>query len=196
MSALKKNINYFWNGLAKAILNNRIIVALIIIFATIGLISQWGNIQFSFTETNLLPDDHPVNIEYNKFFEKFGEEGVVIVMAVKDSTIFEKNKFNSWVKLNEKLQTYDEVDFVVSFSEIKELTKTEDPKSFTLTPVSNTKVFTEADIAKYRQKLFNELPFYEGLIYSSSKKNHTICAIHQTRYCKYQNTKRFYTKKT
>ncbi|WP_010177131.1 efflux RND transporter permease subunit [Aquimarina agarilytica] len=170
MSASKRKINYFWNGLAQAILSNRIIVSLIIIFTTIGLMSQWSNIQFSFTETNLLPDDHPVNIEYNKFFEKFGEEGVVIVMAVNDSTIFNKNKFNSWVRLNEKLQEYEEVDFVVSFSEIKELTKTENPKSFTLTPVSNAKVFTEADIAHYKQKLFNELPFYEGLIYSSSKK--------------------------
>ncbi len=170
MSALKRNINYFWNGLAKAILSNRIIVSLIIIFTTIGLISQWENIQFSFTETNLLPDDHPVNIEYNKFFEKFGEEGVVIVMAVNDSTIFEKTKFNSWIKLNEKLQEYEEVDFVVSFSEIKELKKTENPKSFTLTPIANSKVFSEADIARYKQKLFNELPFYEGLIYSSSKK--------------------------
>ncbi len=170
MSASKRNINYFWNGLAKAILSNRIIVSLIIIFTTIGLISQWSNIQFSFTETNLLPDDHPVNIEYNKFFEKFGEEGVVIVMAVNDSTIFNKTKFNSWVKLNEKLQEYEEVDFVVSFSEIKELKKTENPKSFTLTPVSNAEIFSEADIAHYKQKLFNELPFYEGLIYSSSKK--------------------------
>jgi hypothetical protein len=34
------------------------------------------NIQFSFTEANLLPDNHIVNQEYNAFLDKFGEEEI------------------------------------------------------------------------------------------------------------------------
>ncbi len=36
---------------------------------------QWKNIHFTYTEANLLPDDNIVNIEYNDFLNKFGEEG-------------------------------------------------------------------------------------------------------------------------
>ena len=170
MSSIKSKIISFWDSFAKLILNNRIVITLLLIIATIGLVSQWKNIQFSFTEANLLPNKHEINTKYNDFLEKFGEEGVVIVMAVNDPTIYEPKKFNSWANLNKKLQTFKEVDFVFSFSGVQELTKVEDPKSFQLKPVLQDKVFTESDIQQYQQKLFNELPFYEGLIYSSSKK--------------------------
>ena len=31
--------------------------------------------RFTYTEANLLPDDHEVNITYNNFLKIFGEEG-------------------------------------------------------------------------------------------------------------------------
>ena len=170
MSALKRKNNSFWNGFAKLILNNRIVITLLLIAITFGLISQWKNIQFSFTEANLLPNKHEINNKYNDFLDKFGEEGVVIVMAVNDSTIYQQKKFNNWVNLNKKLEKFKEVDFVFSFSGVKELKKFENPKSFQLKPILDDKVFTESDIKDYKNKLFNELPFYEGLIYSGSQK--------------------------
>jgi hypothetical protein len=47
----------------------------VIVLITVFLALQWKNIQFSFTEANLLPDNHIVNREYNAFLDKFGEEG-------------------------------------------------------------------------------------------------------------------------
>ena len=78
MSALKRKISSFWDGFAKVVLNNRITITLLLIIATIGLVSQWKNIQFSFTEANLLPNKHEINNKYNDFLDKFGEEGVVV----------------------------------------------------------------------------------------------------------------------
>ena len=170
MGALKKKVDGFWFNFAKLILRNRILVSVFILLTTVGLISQWKNIQFSFTEANLLPNKHEINLKYNDFLDKFGEEGVVIVMAVKDESIYEPQKFNSWVKLNKKLQEFNEVDFVFSFSAIQNLKKVEDPKSFKLEPILGEKEYTEKDIDYYKQKLFEELPFYEGLVYSGSKK--------------------------
>lgn len=42
------------------------------------------NVKFSYTEANLLPDNHIVNKEYNAFLEKFGEEGNLIVIGTND----------------------------------------------------------------------------------------------------------------
>ena len=44
--------------------------------------------RFTYTEANLLPDEHEVNVTYNDFLEIFGEEGNLIVLGVKDSTLF------------------------------------------------------------------------------------------------------------
>jgi hypothetical protein len=49
-------------------------------------------------EANLLPDNHIVNQEYNAFLDKFGEEGNLIVVGVKDDA-FSPKAFASWNKL-------------------------------------------------------------------------------------------------
>jgi len=52
----------FWNTLAGIILRNRAIIFLGIIGITVFLGFQWKNMRMSYTEANLLPDDHPINI--------------------------------------------------------------------------------------------------------------------------------------
>ena len=60
----------------------------IIVGITALLAMQWKNIHFTFTEANLLPDDNIVNIEYNAFLNKFGEEGNLVLIGIKDDAIF------------------------------------------------------------------------------------------------------------
>jgi len=170
MGFKKRKISKFWSAFARLILSNKIAVTLFLIVVTIGLVSQWKNIGFSFTEANLLPDKHEINVQYRKFLDKFGEEGVVIVMAINDESIYTPEKFNAWNKLNKQIEEFDEVDLVASFSEMKELVKTENPKSFRLKPISKVENFSQKDIDYYKNKLLNELPFYKGLVYSNSKK--------------------------
>jgi predicted RND superfamily exporter protein len=56
---------------ARIVLKNRIVILGVIVLITVLLALQWKNIQFSFTEANLLPDNHIVNQEYNAFLDKF-----------------------------------------------------------------------------------------------------------------------------
>ena len=72
----------FWNAVAGLILRNRITFLIIIALITGFLAFQWKNIRFTFTEANMLPDDHPVNVEYKRFLSKFGEEGNLILLAI------------------------------------------------------------------------------------------------------------------
>lgn len=74
----------FWEFIAGIVLRNRITILIIIGLITIFLAYQWKNIQFTHSEANLLPDDHIVNKEYKAFLEKFGEEGNLIVVGIKD----------------------------------------------------------------------------------------------------------------
>ena len=78
----------FWNFVARTLLRNRHWVLLCIALFTIFMASQWKYIRFTQTEANLLPADHKENIAYNDFLKKFGEEGNVIVFAVKSADVF------------------------------------------------------------------------------------------------------------
>ncbi|MCF4100292.1 efflux RND transporter permease subunit [Gillisia sp. M10.2A] len=158
----------FWNSIARVILRNRLTIIAIIIGITIFLASQWQNMRFSYTEANLLPDDDKFNMVYNDFLDKFGEEGNLIVIAVNDSTLFTPEKFTAWNTLTKKLSSYSEVDHVISLGNLKKLQKFNKPKRFEMVPLINEKKWDSAQVAAYQDELFNKLPFYENLVYSSN----------------------------
>jgi len=162
----------FWNTLAGIILRNRAVIFIGIIGITIFLGFQWKNMRFSFTEANLLPDDHEVNLKYQEFLEKFGDEGNLIVMAISDSTLFTPEKLKAWNDFNDSFKQYDEIDLVVSINDLKTLKKEDNPSRFELVPFIKDTIYTDKKVSAYEHELFNKLPFYEGLIYSS--KSNTI----------------------
>lgn len=131
---------------------------------------QWKHMRFSNTEANLLPDDHPINLEYLDFLDIFGEEGNLIVMGVKDSTIFSPEKFNAWNALSNKLKSYEEVEFVIGLNNLTELQKNEDSLRFDLVPFLPENVEPSNNFKDIQYQLYNRLPFYEGLIYSPNRE--------------------------
>ena len=158
----------FWSWVARFILRNRTGILIVIAVVTVLLALQWKNMRFTYTEANLLPEDHPVNLEYSAFLDLFGEEGNLIVMGVKDSAIFTPEKFRAWNQLTTDLGKFDEVEFTLSVGNLQKLQKRTDTTGFELVPFIKDSVFSDANLGKYKTELFNNLPFYEGLIYIRS----------------------------
>ena len=160
----RKNKWSFWEAIARLILRNRIVLILLLFAVTAFWASQWGNMRFTFTEANLLPDNHPENVTYNKFLSLFGEEGSVIVIAVKDPSLFTPEKLTAWKTLSENIQAYDEIDFVLSIDNAKQLVKNKQKKKFELQPLIEEVPQDSTAFSLFKQKLFYELPFYENLL--------------------------------
>ncbi|MFN4762308.1 efflux RND transporter permease subunit [Gillisia sp. Q332] len=160
----------FWNSIARVILRNRVLFIFIIILITAFFATQWQNMRFSHTEANLLPDDHEINQVYNDFLDKFGEEGNLIVIAVKDSSLFTPEKFTAWNKLTRDLEKFRAVENVIAIGNLKKLEKFEDPSRFEMVPFIQDKEWNSAQVREYKDDLFNKLPFYKGLVYSENSK--------------------------
>ncbi len=162
----KKNNWRFWEGVARLILRNRFPLIIILIGITLFWISQWQHMRFTFTEANLLPDNHPQNIQYNDFLSLFGEEGSVLLIATKDPALFSTEKLTAWKALSEQLNAFDEIDVVLSIDNVKELVKNKQKKKFELTPLIEAIPKDSSAFAKFKQKLFLELPFYQNLLFN------------------------------
>ncbi len=132
---------------------------------------QWKHMRFTYTEANLLPDDHPYNKEYQSFLETFGEEGNLIILGVKDTTLFQPEIFNAWNALSAELNEYPSVDITLSIGDLQKLEKRTDSAAFALVPVLKDSLPDKATLDRFRYELFNKLPFYEGLVYSPSKES-------------------------
>jgi len=156
----------FWTKIAGLILRNRYVVLLLIAAFTAFLANQMKHMKFSYTEANLLPETHEANIQYNQFLEIFGEEGNLIILAVKDSTLFTPEKFNAWNALTKKLNAAKEVEFSVSIADVQQLIADKKNKKFIVEPLFNKTPTTQKEVSSIKKQLFEELPFYDNLLYN------------------------------
>lgn len=166
---MKRKIN-FWGIVANLILRNRFLIVGGIAVITLLLASQWQYMRFTFTEANLLPSKHPENILYDEFVKTFGEEGNLMVIAIKDERFFERHNFDKWIALNEKIEKYPEVDFTLSTNNVQELVKDDTLKKFVLKPIFDPTDYDSLAVEKFKQKLLLELPFYKNILYDRERQ--------------------------
>ncbi|GIM49323.1 efflux RND transporter permease subunit [Capnocytophaga stomatis] len=156
----------FWTTIARLILRNRITVLVGIALITIFLAIQWKNIRFTFTEANMLPNEHPVNLEYKDFLSKFGEEGNLILLAIKNENIYTPEILNQWNELSRKLKNFKEINAVISVENLPILVKDTTTQSFVTSSLLKGKIETQKQADSIKTILAERLPFYEGLIYN------------------------------
>jgi uncharacterized protein len=162
----------FWTRVSRIILKNRYLILILIAIVTTFLVFQMKNMRFSYTEANLLPENHEVNIQYNKFLEIFGEEGNLVLLAVKDSSFFTTDKFNAWNSLAKSFDSLPEVEFTLSIADVKKLKKDTKNRKFVLESIYEEKITSQEKVNSIKKELFEKLPFYDNLLYN--KKTGTI----------------------
>lgn len=159
----------FWSAVARFILRNRTLILIAIVAITVFFALQWKHMRFTYTEANLLPDDHPTNVEYNEFLSHFGEEGNLIVLGVADSTLFTPKNFNAWTQLAKDLNGYEAVALTLSLGNLQKLEKRSDTSAFQLVPFLQDSITSPSQLNQYKEELFLKTPFYEGLVYNSDR---------------------------
>ena len=162
----------FWDVTARLILRNKIVILVGIIIATFMLAQKWENMRFTYTEANLLPDDHEVNMVYNNFLKTFGEEGNLIILGVKDSTLFTVEKLNAWNKLSHSFKENVAVETVISLRDLQKLVKDTKNEKFELEPFITDSITSISQIETLQNELFEQYPFYDNFLFN--KKTKTI----------------------
>ena len=161
-----------WDIFARLILRNRIFFLVFIFISTLLLSTQWKNLKFSYSEANLMPKDHPFNLAYDNFINVFGEEGNLLIIAVKDSSLFKKNNFNSWIKLSQSFKNKKEVNNVIHVGNIPVISKDKIKKEFTVDSILNNSFKSDYKVQEFKNTLFQDFPFYENILFN--KKSETI----------------------
>lgn len=160
----------FWEAVARLILRNKIFILITVIAATVFFSMQWKHMRFTNTEANMLPDDHEVNLAYNEFLEIFGEEGNLVVIGVKDSTLFTVKQLNAWNNLAEYFKPYDEVETVISIKDLQKLVKNTKKEQFDLEPFIKDSITNVEQIKILQEELFKKYPFYDNFLFNAETK--------------------------
>lgn len=160
----------FWETIARLILRNRIVIIIAVILMTLFFGMQWHKMRFTYTEANLLPDNHPINQKYNDFLELFGEEGNLIVLGVKDSTLLTVDKLNAWNTFLKSFRSDSRVEVVITISDLQKLIKNNVKKRFDLEPFIKDSIRTQSELKRLEQALFKEYPFYDNILFNTSSR--------------------------
>ena len=156
----------FWDYIARKTLRNRVFLLVLVLLFTIFMAFQWKNMRFTFTEANLLPDDHEVNIQYNSFLDKFGEEGNLIVLGFKDDNFFTEKNIKAWEQFVGNIRKDKAVELTLSLEDVKVLTKDTLAQKFKLVPFINNDSISDAYLKQKEKEFFTDLPFYEGMLFN------------------------------
>lgn len=161
----------FWEKISQIILNNRILIILLLVSITYFFTTHWDKIRFTYTEANLLPETHKENIKYKKFTDKFGEEGNLVVISVKDSTLFTVENLNAWNKLSNSFREEKEVSTVIAFGDLQELKANGSSKEFFIESLIKDSIKNKLELELLKDKIFNKsLKFYDGFLFNSQSK--------------------------
>ena len=167
----------FWDSVSNLILKNRILIIALLVLATSFFISQWQYIKFSNTEANLLPDNHEVNLEYLDFTNKFGEEGNLIVIGIKDSLLFTTENLNAWNNLSKVLKDTSFVESVIAIGDLQKLKKDKKKQQFYLEPFIKDTITSDIELISIKKELFEKYPFYDEFLFNTKTKS-VRTAIH------------------
>jgi predicted RND superfamily exporter protein len=156
----------FWDFIASKILRNRVFLLFAIFSFTIFMSIQWKNMRFTFTEANLLPDNHEVNLQYNSFLDKFGEEGNLIVLGFKDDNFFTEKNIKAWEQFVAHIKKDKAVELTLSIENLKVLSKDTVAQKFKLVPFINNDSISNTYLKQKKSEFYNNLPFYEGMLFN------------------------------
>ncbi|GAC1587680.1 MAG: MMPL family transporter [Ginsengibacter sp.] len=123
-------------------------------------------VKLSYEFAKAIPTDNPKYIAYQSFRQKFGDDGNLLVIAVKTDHLFEKKTFQSFLGFQDELKNVKGVETIQSLSSAFNLLKDTASQKLKTIPVFKTNSFTQEDLDSSRERL-KSLLFYKGLLYNS-----------------------------
>ena len=159
-----------WQGIANIILRNRFLIlgAIALITVMFGY-SALTNLKLDNKYGIVLPKDSPTTTNYNKFKKLFGEDGNVLVFAVKTDSLYTESRFTKWKQLGDSILKFKGIESVTSEATLITLKNDKEKKEFVFERIfeEDDTLFKKKSIQVIKEEVRTN-PFYKGLLYSDS----------------------------
>jgi len=158
-----------WTFLVRLILRNRLGIIITISILTGFMAYKALTVQLSYELARMLPYSDSTSIKYEIFKDRFGEDGNVFAVGVKNDKLFEKDQFNALYDLCNNIKQLSGIEEVVSITRTVNIIKNDSIKKFEFRSLVSRKPNSQAEVDSVKKLIFS-LPFYNGLLYN--KREH------------------------
>ena len=156
-----------WAKLSRFILKFRLPLILVLVGLTAYMAYQAQFIKWSFDLANIVPDHDAEMVYFKEFKKTFGEDGNILAIGIRDSSIYEVENFRKLKFLSEELNKLEGVTTVLSLTEFKKLLKNKEKKKFELVPVFDQIPETQKELDVLLETA-SKIQFYSGQIINPS----------------------------
>lgn len=154
----------------------RIPILILLIASTAYFAYRGTELTMSYKLAQLLPKSDSSYIAYENFKKNYGQDGSIVIIAVKDRDFWKAGRLNAFFKLNDDLKAIKGVERVASLKNAIVLTRNDSLTRFETVPLVRPGSVPDQDQAdSIRIALFNQ-PLYDKLLYNGNENAYLLLA--------------------
>ena len=152
-----------WSKIPHIVLKYRLILIILLLAFTGFMAYKAQDVKMAFNFNTAVPETDENYKYFQQFKDKFGEDGNILVLGVKDSALYELETFLEYKKLTDEIAAMEEITNVISLSSLQKVEKDTENRSFKLSPLIEQAPETQEELDQIL-KAAMDLKFYSGQI--------------------------------
>jgi predicted RND superfamily exporter protein len=154
-----------WKKLAQFVLRFRATFLLVFVLLTLLMAYFAAQVKLSYDFAKAIPTDHPKYLDYQQFKQRFGDDGNLIVVGVRDAEFFTVEHFNHYRKLQESLRKVACVEDVLAVPGTVELQRDSTGERLESAKIFSNPIADQAMLDSQSIR-FKQVIFYRELLYN------------------------------
>ena len=122
---------------------------------------QIGKVKWSYDLASIVPPSDPEMVYFQNFKKTFGEDGNIMALGIKDSSIYTLKRFRQFKYMMDELKKIEGVKNVLGLPNIHSLVKNNEKKEFELKPIFRTLPEDQNSLDSLLREV-SKLKFYSG----------------------------------
>lgn len=141
---------------------------MILLFAFTGFMAYQAQfVKMAYNFNTAVPETDENYKYFQQFKDKFGEDGNILVLGVKDSSLYKLNNFQLYKKLNDDIADMAEITNVISLSSLQKIVRDREARSFNLKPLIPETPQSQEELDGILEEAI-DLKFYSGQILNAN----------------------------
>ncbi|UII35094.1 MMPL family transporter [Fulvivirga ulvae] len=150
-----------WTKLAHIIIKFRLLLVLLLVAITAFMGYHAQNAEMSYDFAKTVPSDDPDMVIFQQFKQQFGEDGNLVALGIKDSSVYTPENFEKLRELSLVIADLEGVNDVLSLPLVQRLEKDTAERKFVLKQIFQGPAESKAAFDSLLQVAFDQR-FYSG----------------------------------
>jgi predicted RND superfamily exporter protein len=156
-----------WLRIAYFIIKFRAALIGLLLAMTVFMAYMGKDIRLSYDFMKIVPDTDEDMVFFKEFKKMFGEDGNLLVIGIKDSSVYEEKKFTEFYNLTHEISHLEGITEAISLARIGYMVANREEKRFQGQPLMSSPPASQAELDSLLG-IFKEIKFYENILINTN----------------------------